>query len=382
MNPMLQPTPTILIVDDEPANLAVLSALLRPQYTVRVCKSGPQALEAVARKPTPDLILLDVMMPGMDGFSVLAQLRSQEATADIPVIYVTALGDALDEEHGLRLGAVDYITKPIKPAVVLSRVQVHVEVKQARDRLKHQNAWLEDEVRRRMGENLLIQDVSLAAMAQLAETRDSDLGNHIARTQAYVETIGRHLQQQPRFAEQLDEGTLARIVKAAPLHDIGKIGIPDHILLKPGKLTAEEWSVMQTHCQIGNNAIERAINTTLAHHAQDTAAHTKPESLRFLEVAKKIVLSHHEKWDGSGYPNGLQGEAIPLSARMMALADVFDALTTPRVYKEPWPVEKAVDLIRAQRGLHFDPAVVDAFEAGFATFLQIQQYLADTLPET
>ena len=370
-------TPIILIVDDEPANLTVLSALLRPSYTVRVCKSGPQALEAASRAPRPDLILLDVMMPGMDGFAVLDRLRHQKETAEIPVIFVTALDDTLDEEHGLQHGAVDYITKPIKPTVVLSRVQVHVEVKQARDRLKSQNAWLEAEVKRRMRDNLLIQDVSLAAMAQLAETRDSDLGNHIARTQSYVETLARHLQKHPDYGKQLDENALKRIVKAAPLHDIGKIGIPDNILLKPDKLDPDEWSCMQTHCQVGGNAIERAITATLPHY--DTAStESKPESLLFLEVAKEIALFHHEKWDGSGYPFGLACEQIPLSARLMALADVFDALTTPRVYKRPWSVEEATALIRDQRGKHFDPAVVDAFEAELSTFIRIRQQLADS----
>lgn len=370
----------ILIVDDEPANLAVLSTLLRPSYTVRACKSGPQALEAAARDPRPDLILLDVMMPGMDGFAVLEQLRTQDSTAEIPVIFVTALDAELDEEQGLRRGAVDYITKPIKPAVVLSRVQVHIEVKQARDRLKSHNAWLEAEVKRRMGENLLIQDVSLAAMAQLAETRDTDLGNHIARTQAYVQTLARHLQQLQAHADTLDETNLQRIVKAAPLHDIGKIGIPDHILLKPGKLTPEEWTIMQSHCLIGATAIDRAITSTLAHSSQ-SPLHDKPESLRFLEVAREIALYHHEKWDGSGYPFGLSGEAIPLSARLMALADVFDALTTARVYKKAWSVDEATALIREQRGRHFDPAVVDAYETEFPLFMRIQHQLADQPPE-
>lgn len=372
--------PIILIVDDEPANLAVLSTLLRPGYTVRVCKSGPQALEAATRDPRPDLILLDVMMPGMDGFAVLQRLRAQALTAEIPVIFVTALDAELDEEQGLRLGAVDYITKPIKPTVVLSRVQVHIEVKQARDRLKSHNAWLEAEVKRRMSENLLIQDASLAAMAQLAETRDSDLGNHITRTQAYVETLARHLQHIPAHADILEEANLNRIVKAAPLHDIGKIGIPDHILLKPGKLTPEEWTIMQSHCLIGGNAIERAINATLTHHSS-TTQREKPESLCFLEIAKEIALFHHEKWDGSGYPFGLREETIPLSARLMALADVFDALTTARVYKKAWPITEAADLIHQQRGKHFDPAVVDAFDAQLPAFIRIQQQLADHLAE-
>jgi len=374
-------TPVILIVDDEPGNLAVLSQLLRPQYTVRVCKSGQQALEAAARQPRPDLILLDVMMPIMDGYSVLAQLRQQKNTVDIPVIFVTALNDELDEEQGLQQGAVDYITKPIKPAVVLSRVQVHIEVKQARDRLKSQNAWLEAEVKRRMRENLLIQDVSLATMAQLAETRDSELGNHIVRTQTYVETLARRMQQHAAFKDQLDEIRLNRIVKAAPLHDIGKIGIPDHILLKPGKLTPEEWVLMQSHCQIGGNAIERAINTTLAHYPP-SPDQAKPESLRFLEVAKEIALHHHEKWDGSGYPFGLRGASIPLSALLMALADAFDALTTVRVYKDAWPVSEAAALIHDQRGKHFAPMVVDAFEAELPAFARIHQHLADHPTET
>ncbi|MBM9615928.1 response regulator [Desulfobulbus rhabdoformis] len=368
--------PIILIVDDEPANLTVLSTLLRPLYTVRVCKSGPQALEAAARDPRPDLILLDVMMPGMDGFAVLNNLRQQSSTAEIPVIFVTALDDTVDEEHGLQQGAVDYITKPIKPTVVLSRVQVHIEVKQARDRLKSQNTWLESEVQRRMRDNLMIQDVSLAAMAQLAETRDSDLGSHIARTQSYVETLARHLQSLPKFAVHLEENTLQRIVKAAPLHDIGKIGIPDDVLLKPGKLTPEEWSRMQGHCQVGGNAIERAIAATLPLY-NTSSQENKPESLLFLEVAKEIALYHHEKWDGSGYPFGLAGEQIPISARLMALADVFDALTTPRVYKRAWSIEEATKLIFEQRGKHFDPAVVDAFQAELQSFIQIKERLTD-----
>jgi putative two-component system response regulator len=368
--------PILLVVDDEPTNLAVLSNLLRPSYTVRACKSGEQALASALREPRPDLILLDVMMPDMDGFAVLAHLRQDPRTRDIPVIFVTALSDEVDEEYGLRLGAVDYITKPIKPAVVLSRIQVHVEVKQARDRLQDHNAWLEAEVARRMSENLLIQDVSLAAMAQLAETRDGELGNHIARTQAYMDTLARQLQPHPRFAQDLEENQLRRIVKAAPLHDIGKIGIPDHILLKPGPFTADEWAIMQTHCRIGGQAIDRAMRNTLQRSA-DTPGLTKPESLRFLDVAKEIATFHHEKWDGSGYPHGLAGEAIPVSARLMALADVFDALTTPRVYKKSWTIDEAVALIREQSGRHFDPDIVTAFETVLDTFVTIQQRLAD-----
>lgn len=371
------PSSTILIVDDEPTNLSVLSQLLSPSYQVRACKSGEQALRSASREPRPDLILLDVMMPGMDGYTVLSTLLDGESTRDIPVIFVTALDDELDEEKGIRLGAVDYITKPIKPAIVQARVKAHVEIKHARDRLKIQNVWLETEVARRMKENLLVQDVSLCVMAQLAETRDSDVGNHILRTQAYVEVLARQLSSRAGFASDLDELRLTRIVKASPLHDIGKVGIPDHILLKPGKLTPEEWEIMKTHTRIGGDAIRHAMDKALSLNKLQTGE-TIPESLAFLEMAQIIATGHHEKWDGTGYPDGLAGRAIPLPARLMALPDVFDALTTPRVYKKPWSTEEAADHIVQQKGMHFDPEIVEAFEAVRQEFQVIQRDLADS----
>lgn len=397
---------TILIVDDEPANLAVLNQLLMPDYRVLACKSGEQALQTAVKEPGPDLILLDVMMPGMDGYAVITRLREDEKTNDIPVIFVTALDDAVDEEHGLELGAVDYIAKPVKPAILKARVGTHLEIKWARDRLKNQNVWLEAEVARRMHENVLIQNISLCALAQLAETRDSDTGNHILRTQAYVEAIARKLQNHPRFAPELDEVQLMRIVKAAPLHDIGKVGIPDRILLKPGKLTEEEWAIMKDHCRIGAEAIGNAIEhvTTeerdaMKEHCRiggeaigrvmekadsmmaDPVIEKRPESLAFLEVARVIAMSHHEKWDGTGYPEGLAGTAIPLPGRLMALADVFDALTTARVYKKAWTMEDAVACILEEKGKHFDPDIVDAFYEIRDTFDEIRRCLADSEPE-
>ena len=309
----------------------------------------------------------------------------------------------MDEERGLELGAVDYITKPIKPAIVKARVMAHLEIKQARDRLKKQNAWLESEVARRIRENLMIQDISLCALAQLAETRDSDTGKHILRTKAYVEALARKLQSHPRFSSELDELHLSRIVKASPLHDIGKVGIPDHILLKPGKLTIEEWEIMKNHCRIGGDAIRNAIygvtdgeweimknhcriGGNVIRHTIDKAKEitkdedfeTSPESLSFLEVAYDIATSHHERWDGTGYPDGLAGKAIPLPARLMALADVFDAVTTPRVYKKPWSTEEAAQLISEQKGKQFDPDIVEAFESIRETFENIQQALSDS----
>ena len=377
---------TILIVDDEPANLAVLNQLLASKFRVMACKSGEHAIQSAFRDPGPDLILLDVMMPGIDGYEVLRRLRENEKSRDIPVIFVTALDGSVDEEHGLSLGAVDYITKPVKPAVVRARVNAHLEIKQARDRLKNQNAWLEDEVARRMGENILIQDVSLSALAQLCETRDSETGNHILRTQAYVEALARHLQTHPLFARELEEASLVRIVKASPLHDIGKVGIPDRILLKPGKLNEEEWAIMKTHARIGGDAIGNAIErVTGATQGIDRGIEggagphgdAKPEALAFLEVAQIIANGHHENWDGTGYPDGLARQAIPLPARLMALADVFDAVTTPRVYKKAWTMAEAVEFILAQRGRHFDPDIVDAFTALQSEFSRIRKHLAD-----
>ncbi len=367
---------SILIVDDEPSNLTVFSSLLNPYYHVRACKTGEQALRAAGSDPQPDLILLDVMMPGMDGYTVLARLREDSRTRDIPVIFVTALSDAMDEENGIRQGAVDYITKPVKPAIMQARVRAHLEIKQSRDCLKNQNTWLEAEVERRTRENLLIQNVTLNIILELAETRDTDTGNHIDRTQAYMEVLGRQLQNHPDFAAQLEEAALARIIKAAPLHDIGKIGIPDRILIKPGKLTPEEWQIMQTHTTIGGEAIGRAVEKARRMHPA-AESDAMPEALAVLETARLIAEGHHEKWDGTGYSRGLAGRAIPVPARMMALADVYDALTTPRVYKRAWTVTEAAAHIQNEKGTHFDPAVVEAFEAVRANFEAIQQRLAD-----
>jgi putative two-component system response regulator len=367
---------TILIVDDEPSNLAVLNHLLSPAFRVLACKSGEQALKTAAKEPVPDLILLDVMMPGLDGYGVINRLREDDKTRDIPVIFVTALDETLDEEHGLELGAVDYIAKPVRPAILKARVNTHLEIKQARDRLKGHNVWLEAEVSKRMQENILVQDVSLTALAQLAETRDSDTGNHILRTQAYVEVLARRLQADSRFARDLDDLHLKRYVKASPLHDIGKVGIPDRILLKPGKLTNEEWETMKTHAHIGGVTISNAIERATA-AAEEMDGANPSEALAFLDAARIIATSHHEKWDGSGYPEGLAGEQIPLPARLMALSDVFDALTTPRVYKKAWPMEKAVRLILHEKGKHFDPDIVDAFDALRDEFDDIRRSLAD-----
>jgi putative two-component system response regulator len=342
-----EPKPTILIIDDSTENVAVLSELLRPNYRVRAATSGETGLRAAATPPHPELILLDVMMPGMDGYGVLAQLRSDAATADIPVIFLTALTDTEHEERGLRLGAADFIAKPIRPAVVLARVRNQLDLKQARDWLNNRNDVLETELSRRMAENDQIQWASIRALAHLAETRDPETGNHLSRTQGYVRKLATALRRHPRFAATLTERYCDQLARSAPLHDIGKVGIPDHILLKPGKLTPEEWVVMQTHAKMGADAIEKA--------ERDISV-----PLEFLSLGKEIARWHHEKWDGSGYPDRLCGEDIPVSARLMAVADVFDALIAVRPYKAALSFEEARDTIAAERGRHFDPDVAQA----------------------
>ena len=348
---------TILIVDDTPENLSVLNGLLSPLHRVRAVNSGQRALRAAASQPRPDLILLDVMMPGMDGYEVIGRLQADPGTADIPVIFVSALDGSDDEERGLTLGAKDYITKPIRPAIVIARVKAHLDLKAARDRLQDSNRSLGEEIDQ-------IQDVSIRALARLAEIRDPETGNHLRRTQNYVRTLAMELRSHPRFAAFLTEHNIDVLFKSAPLHDIGKVGIKDDILRKPGRLTPEEWEVMKTHSLLGYEALKQAESEA-------------EKSIEFLSMAKDIAHYHHEKWDGSGYPAGLAGDLIPISARLMALADVFDALINPRVYKGAFSLQRALQIIREGRGSHFDPDVVDAFFAREEEFIAIAMRHAD-----
>ena len=312
--------PTILVVDDTPENLTMMSFLLKDRYKVKVANHGQKALRIAASEPQPDLILLDIMMPEMDGYAVCRHLQADLTTRDIPIIFLTAKASVEDEEFGLKLGAVDYITKPISPPVVLARVNTHLKLKASADFLRSKSDYLEQEVAKRTREVMAIQDVTILAMASLAETRDNETGNHIRRTQHYVKALAESLKSHPRFASQLDDDTIALLFKSAPLHDIGKVGIPDHILLKPGRYEPAEFEIMKRHPALGLAAIE---------HAEQALGTT----VEFLSLAKEIAYCHHEKWDGSGYPQGLVGEAIPLSARLMALADVYDALISRRVYQ-------------------------------------------------
>lgn len=358
------PRPTILLADDVPENISIMVALLRERYRIRVAVSGEAAVQLALRAP-PDLILLDVSMPGMDGYSACRELKRHAATADIPVIFLTSRTGEHDETHGFQVGAVDYIMKPVSPLVVHARIANHLTLKNARDFLRDKSAYLEQEVQRRTRELSQIQDATIVAMASLAETRDNETGNHIRRTQHYVRRLARALQSHPRFRDHLDDDTIELLFKSAPLHDIGKVGIPDRILLKPGKLTVEEFEIMKTHTTLGRDTIASAEVQV-----------GSPNS--FLRIAREIAHHHQEKWDGSGYPDGLVAEAIPVSARLMAVADVYDALISRRVYKPAFPHEKAVRIITEGRGTHFDPDMVDAFLTIADDFDDIAQRFADT----
>jgi len=308
-----QLNPKILIVDDEPFNLKVLKQILQDNYRLSFAKNGLDALE-LAKTEQPQLILLDVMMPDMTGFEVCAQLKADQTTHNIPVIFVTALSDENDEATGLTYGAVDYITKPVYPAVVKARVKTHLSLVRAESL---QRTHLE-----------LIQRLGRAA-----EFKDNETGLHVLR----MSHISRILAIKLGFNEAFSDDLL----NAAPMHDIGKIGIPDNILLKPGRLDDDEMTVMKQHPKIGADILDNSSSS-------------------LIQLAHSVALYHHEKWDGSGYPHGLTGENIPIEARIVAVADVFDALTNKRPYKEAWPVEDALEEIQKQSGRHFDPEVVNA----------------------
>ncbi len=287
-------------------------------------------------------------MPDMDGYEVCRRLKENPRTTDIPVIFLTARSQVEDEQRGLELGAVDYITKPISPAILTTRVGTHLQLKSARDFLRDKSEYLEEEVARRTREIGIIQDVTMVAVGSLAETRDNETGNHIRRTQHSMRILAVRLRRITRFADFLTAETIEVLYKSAPLHDIGKVGIPDRILLKPGKLTPEEFETMKTHTTLGRNAIlaaEKLINS--------------PNS--FLRIAREIAWSHHERWDGKGYPEGRAENDILMPGRLMAVVDVYDALISRRVYKPSFPHETAVAMIREGAGTQFDPDIVAAF---------------------
>ena len=345
---------TILIIDDSVESLHLISGPLRTEYRILTATSGEVGLLIASKEPAPDLILLDMTMPDMDGYAVLARLRRNSETRDIPIVLLTEQADEEERESALQLGAVDYISKSIEPALLMAKVRAQIEAKQVRENM---STLLEAEVARRMTESNLTQQIAIRALAHLAELSDPETNNHILRTSGYVGHLARCLREHPRFAASLTDETIDLLAQSSPLHDIGKIGISDDILLKPGKLTPEEWIIMKTHAVLGSQAIEKV-------------ARGNPP-LRLLTLAQEIAHWHHEKWDGSGYPDGLAGDAIPLSARLMALADVFDALINARVYKPAMSNAEAREIIAAGRGKHFDPDMTDVFIRHFDDFVAI-----------
>ncbi|GAB6162991.1 two-component system response regulator [Desulfothermus naphthae] len=334
---------TTLIVDDSPVNIDILKGILGDEYNIKAATNGEVALK-IARKLRPDLILLDIMMPGMDGYEVCSRLKANIETQNIPVIFITAKDEPMDETHGFEVGAVDYITKPISPPVVLARVKTHLAL--------HNQKWeLERLVKERTKELLETQLEIIRRLGRAAEYRDDETGMHVIRMSKYAYEIALEI--------GLDEQDAELILNVAPMHDVGKIGIPDAILLKPGKLTPEEWEIMKKHTVYGARII--------GEHPS-----------KILKAARTVALTHHEKWDGTGYPYGLSGEDIPLIGRICAVADVFDALTSKRPYKEAWDIERAVNLILAEKGKHFDPILVDAFEKVLPSIIKIKEQYPDS----
>lgn len=354
----------VLVVDDTIENLSLMGELLKDDYHVKVASSGERALKVALSDHRPDLILLDIMMPDMDGYEVCRRLKLNPITFDIPVIFLTAKAGEEDEEKGLLLGAVDYISKPISPPIVMARVRTHLQLKKTTDMLHNRNRDLAREVEKIAGEALAAQEMAILALASLAETRDGSTGNHLRRTQRYIELLARELQDHPRFSACLSESNILMLSKSAPLHDIGKVGIPDHILNKPGKLTVREFEIMKTHTLLGCGALERAEEN-------------RGGAAEFLDIAKVVALSHHERWDGNGYPHRLRGYEIPVAARMMALADFYDSLVSDRVYRPAMQHDQVADMIRQGRSEHFDPDVTDVFMLNQDLFIHIFNEIND-----
>ena len=335
--------PVVLVVDDTPFNIDVLRGVLSNQYTLKVATNGEKALALANSHPQPELVLLDVMMPGMDGYEVCRRLKLEERTRNIPVVFVTSMSEVEDERKGFESGGVDYITKPVSPPLVQARVATHL-------RLYAHERQLTELVRERTKELEQTRLEIIRRLGRAAEFKDDETGQHVIRMSHYTRILAE--------ATGMAAAEVEVLFNAAPMHDIGKIGIPEAILLKPGKLDPGEWQVMKRHPAIGAGIIGR---------------HAHP----LLNTARIVALTHHEKWDGSGYPRGLAGEAIPLSGRIVAIADVFDALTSARPYKEAWPVERAVDFLNSNSGSHFDPRLVQLFLSSLPEILKVSAMYAD-----
>lgn len=355
--------PTILIVDDNADNITLYNKILKNEYRIKVATNGVVATR-LAKRTLPDIILMDVMMPLMNGYETCRRLKKIEKLRDVSVLFLTAKAGEEDEKKGLILGAADYMVKPISPSILKARINTHLALKKSRDVLEKQNHFLDDEIQRRTKDISIVQEASIMAMAALAEIRDNETGRHLQRTKLYIKELVEYIGQFEKFKKELSPIKTKLIILSSPLHDIGKVGIPDNILLKPGPLTKEEHDIMKKHTILGRNVIMRVEKLI---GGVET----------FLSCARGIAYSHHEKWDGSGYPQGLSGIDIPLAARLMAIVDAYDAITSKRVYKEAISHEKAVSIITADSGKHFDPDVVIAFLALKEQFRSISEKQPD-----
>ncbi len=357
---------TVLIVDDTEENVDLLVEALGDEYELSVAMDGYAALEIIKVNP-PDIILLDVMMPGISGYEVCEKLKENDDTSGIPIIFLTAMTDIESKTKAFHAGAVDYITKPFDAMEVKARVNTHLSLRLAKIEISKQNKTLEEKVLERTEELSLTQEVTIEAMACLAEYRDPETGGHIKRTKNYVRVLAQKLRSIPKYADYLTDDVIDLMYKSAPLHDIGKVGIRDEVLLKPGRLTDKEFEEMKSHTVIGHNALYTA-SKKLGEHS-------------FLKYSMDFAKYHQEKWDGSGYPDGLSGDKIPLVARIMAIADVYDALISKRVYKPPFTHEKAIGIIKENRGTHFDPEITDIFLENNELFREIAIEYADFAEE-
>ena len=329
----------VLVVDDEDSNILLLTRILSTEYTVYASTDGQDAIEA-AEELLPDIILLDIVMPDMDGYAVITALKSSGKTKAIPVIFLTAMTSPEDEIKGLTLGAVDYIFKPFSRDLLLKRVDMHLQ-------LKRYSNELEQMVEERTQVVVELKDAMLETLAELVECRDDITGGHIGRTQNYLKMLVNLLVKHDIYTDELSKWNIDLFVMSSKLHDVGKISIRDNILMKPGKLTDEEFEEMKNHTLFGKEIIERIERKT--------------RESSFLQHAKIMALSHHEKWDGSGYPHGLKGDDIPLQGRLMAIVDVYDALTNDRPYKKAFTHQAALEIINKGKGTHFDPLLCETF---------------------
>ncbi len=354
----------ILVVDDLPENIQVVKALLEPHgYDIRTAQNGIEALEFVALTP-PDLILLDLVMPGMDGFEVCRRLKQDPETWHIPVVIITGLTDREANVRAVEAGADDFLIKPFDRVLLRARIATSLKTKMLQDAVFAYQQELEDRVRERTRQLEVTQQVTVFGLSKLAESRDNETGDHIDRMRSYAYEIAQHLRVQPDFQADIDGAFVRQMYQACPLHDIGKVGIPDRILLKPAKLTPLEFDIMKTHATIGGDTLR--------------AAEQAGGSVSFLAMGRDVAYYHHEKWDGSGYPFGLSGEDIPLAARIVALADVYDALTSARPYKKPFDHETSRGIILEGSGSHFDPRIVEAFLVCEERFKEIRKEFKDS----